>query len=53
MHGIDLSVDKVLKIAKTIPTVIVKLPNGTNTTQRLFLTEEQKAIKPLFDVPEF
>lgn len=53
VHGIDLSVDKVLKIAKTIPTVIVNLPNGTNTTQTLFLTEEQKAIKPLFDVPEF
>ena len=53
LYRIDLSIDKVLKVAKTIPTILVNLPNGTNTAQTLFLTEEQKLIKPLFDVSEF
>ena len=53
LYGIDLSIDKVLNIAKTIPTVLVNLPNGSSTTQTLFLTEEQRAIKPLFDAPIF
>ena len=49
-YGIHISVDKVLKIAKTIPTVYVKLPNGKIINKTLFLTDEQGQIKPLFDM---
>ena len=49
-YGIHMSVDKVLKIAKTIPTVYVKLPNGKIINKTLFLTDEQGQIKPLFDM---
>ena len=49
-YGIDISVDKVLKIAKAIPTVYVKLPNGKIINKTLFLTDEQGQIKPLFDM---
>lgn len=46
-----LSVDKVLSIAKTIPTVTMRLPGSQQRlTRTLFLTEEQRAIKPLFDL---
>lgn len=47
-YGIQMSVDKVLKIAKTIPTFYVKLPNGKIISRTLFLTDEQRKIKPLF-----
>ena len=48
---INLSVDKVLDIAKTIATIDIKtggVPEGSKRT--LFLTEEQMNIKPLFDL---
>ena len=45
-----MSVDKVLKIAKTIPTVYVKLPNGKIINKTLFLTDRAGAVKPLFDM---
>ena len=49
-----MSVDKVLEIAKTIPTVTMRMPhNGTTQTQTLFLTDEQRHIKPLFDLKKF
>ena len=49
--GIQMSVDKVLDIAKTITTVRVKMPqNDVVYTKTLFLTEQQRAIKPLFDL---
>ena len=49
-----MSVDKALEIAKTIPTVTMKLPfNQQKMTQTLFLTDEQRAIKPLFDLKKY
>ena len=49
-----LSVDKVLEIAKTVPTITMHLPyNQQKLTKTLFLTEEQQAIKPLFDLKRF
>lgn len=46
-----MSVDKALEIAKTIPTITMRLPyNQQKLTKTLFLTEEQQAIKPLFDL---
>ena len=48
---IDLSVDKVLDIAKTIATIDIKTDGVEGVSKRtLFLTEEQMAIKPLFDL---
>lgn len=46
---IGLSVDKVLSIAKTIPTITIRLPHsGKCATQTLFLTEAHRRIQPLF-----
>ena len=50
--GIKMSVDKVLDIAKTITTVKVNMPQNHEVyTKTLFLSEQQKTIKPLFDLP--
>ena len=49
--GINLSVDKVIDIAKTIPTIKLSLPYGdTERVKTLFLTEKHQRIKPLFDI---
>ena len=49
-----LSVDKALEIAKTIPTITMRLPyNQQKLTKTLFLTEEQQSIKPLFDLKNY
>lgn len=51
INKIDMSVDHVLDIAKTITTIKIKLPkNGTFFTKTLFLTEKYLAIKPLFNL---
>ncbi len=51
INKIDMSVDHVLDIAKTITTIKIKLPkNGTFFTKTLFLTEKHLAIKPLFNL---
>ena len=51
INKIDMSVDQVLDIAKTITTIKIKLPkNGTLFTKTLFLTEKHLAIKPLFNL---
>lgn len=50
-RGIDLSVEKVLDVAKTITTVRVALPeNGGFYTKTLFLTDKHRKIQKLFDV---
>ena len=49
--GIKMSVDKVLDIAKTITTVRVNMPqNHKMYSKTLFLSEQQKAVSPLFDL---
>jgi transposase len=49
--GIKLSVDKVLDIAKTITTLRVHMPNNRSFyTKTMFLTDDHKAIRPLFEV---
>jgi transposase len=46
-----MSVDKVITVARTITTIRINMPlNNRVRTQTLFLTDEQKAIKPLFDL---
>ena len=45
--GIDLSVDKVLDIAKTISTVSIRLQDGASSTRTLLKTEEERRIAPL------
>ena len=47
-NKMKLSVDTVLGIAKTIPTISVKLSEST-LTKTLFLTKRQQLIEPLFD----
>ena len=47
LFGIKLSVDKVLSIAKTIPTIKIKLPNGETRSQTMTFTDEQRLILPL------
>ena len=49
LFGIKLSVDKVLAIAKTIPTIKIKLPNGETMRQTMTFTEEQRMILPLLN----
>jgi len=44
-------VDKVIDIAKTIPTIKLSLPYGdSERVKTLFLTEKHQLIKPLFDI---
>ena len=48
--GINLSVDKVLNIAKTITTLKIKLPvSGQTLTKTMLLTPKHKNISMLFD----
>jgi hypothetical protein len=48
--GLNMSVDKVLKIAKTITTIKLRLPlNDKIMTKTMMLTHEQQSLKPLFD----
>jgi transposase len=50
LSGINLSVDKVLSIAKTITTLKIKLPaSGETLTKTMILTAKHRAIAPLFD----
>jgi transposase len=47
---INLSVDKVLDIAKTITTIKINLPKSGNTmTKTMFMTNKHKSIAHLFD----
>ena len=47
---INLSVDKVLNIAKTITTLKIKLPvSGETLTRTMLLTAKHKTIEPLFN----
>lgn len=50
LNNINLSVDKVLNIAKTITTIKVNLPiSGETITKTMLLTARHKSIEPLFD----
>jgi transposase len=50
LSGINLSVDKVLNIAKTVTTLKIKLPaSGETLTKTMLLTAKHKVIEPLFD----
>jgi N-formylglutamate amidohydrolase len=49
-NGINLSVDKVLTIAKIITTLHVKMPHSGNTyTKTMLVTTRHKLIAQLFD----
>lgn len=47
MLGINLSVDKVLDIAKTVSTVTIRLPDGRTISKTLLTRDEQRAIQVL------
>ena len=51
MKRIAMSVGKVLDIAKTIVTIEIKTDGVMGISKRtLFLTDERKIIKPLFEI---
>ena len=51
--GINMSVDEVLNVARTITTIRMRMPeNNEVITKTLFLTEKQKAIEPLFKLSD-
>ena len=45
--NINLSVDKVMDIAKTISTVTIHTPDGRTECQVMLLTDEQRLLEPL------
>lgn len=45
--NINLSVDKVMDIAKTISTVTIHTPDGRTESQVMLLTDEQRLLEPL------
>ena len=48
--GMDMSVDTVLKIAKTITTIRIKLPLNKETVCRtMLLTPEHRSLQPLLN----
>ncbi|MDL2254809.1 IS1634 family transposase [Bacteroidales bacterium OttesenSCG-928-J16] len=50
LKGINLSVDKVLNIAKTITTLKIKLPlRGETLTKTMLITAKHNSIRQLFD----
>lgn len=50
INNIDLSVDKVLEIAKTITTIKVRLPSSKQTISKtMLITPLQRKIAPLFE----
>lgn len=50
LNHINMSVDKVLDIAKTITTIKINLPvSGCTMTQTMLLTQRHKSISQLFD----
>ena len=50
MKQINMSVDRVLDIAKTITTIKINLPISGNTmTKTMILTQRHKSITQLFD----
>lgn len=49
MLDMNMSVDKVLDIAKSIVTLRIRLPNGDLYEKVLFTTPQQEAIKPLLE----
>ncbi len=51
--NLDMSVDSVLKIAKTITTIRLRLPlNDKTITKTMMLTLTQRLLKPIFDFLE-
>ena len=50
LSGINLSVDKVLNIAKTITTLKIKLPaSGETLDKTMLITQKHNSIRQLFD----
>jgi hypothetical protein len=49
-RSLNLSVGKVLDIAKTVTTIKIKLPTSNTTlTKTMLITPKQKSIERLFD----
>ena len=49
MENIDISVDKVLEMAKTVVTIQIKLPKSKQTVSKVMLMKRHQKIAFLFD----
>lgn len=47
MMEFEMSVDKLIDIAKTLSTITIALPNGETVIKTLFLANDQKLIEPV------
>ncbi len=48
--GMNMSVDRLLAVAKTVATIRIKLPNGQLHSETLYTTPQQEAIRPLVEI---
>ena len=48
--GMNMSVDRLLAIAKTVTTLRIRLPNGQLHSETLYTTPQQEAIRPLIEI---
>ena len=49
MESIDISVDKVLEMAKTVVTIQIRLPKSKQTINKVMLMKRHQKIAFLFD----
>ena len=49
MENIDISVDKVLEMAKTVVTIQIRLPKSKQTVSKVMLMKRHQKIAFLFD----
>lgn len=47
--GVDMSVDKILEVSKTITTIKIRLPNGRSCSRTLYITDQHKVVKSLVE----
>ena len=48
LSGMPLSVDKVIRISKTVTTIVMRLPNSHQKISRTMIMKRHKIIEPLF-----
>ena len=48
MMTLDLSVEAVIDIAKTVPTLVLELPDGQKLIRTIFNIRDQQLIRHLF-----
>ena len=49
MNNIDMSIDKVLRMARTVTTLQIKLPINNKVISKVMIMKRHKPIEKLFD----